>query len=110
MSRYHKYDPDSMFPRKPKTRCATKGKVMRWIIIVLLAAFAIWVGAGCKSLPNVKELDFSITGLELEFYPSHPDQEKPGFFGNFQYITNRMERAPMPVVYPLLMNRNGDIK
>ena len=29
---------------------------------------------GCTSVSNIKEIDFSITGLEMEFYPSTPEQ------------------------------------
>jgi hypothetical protein len=29
---------------------------------------AVAVGQGCASLNNVKEIDFSITGFEAEFY------------------------------------------
>ena len=37
-------------------------KKITLIILILLA--------GCTSISNVKELDFGITGLEMEFYPS----------------------------------------
>ena len=40
------------------------------IIIALVSIFHM----GCTSLPNLKEVDFSITGLEMEFYE---DREKP---------------------------------
>tara|TARA_R110000824_G_scaffold11183_2_gene48485 strand:+ start:46 stop:285 length:240 start_codon:yes stop_codon:yes gene_type:complete len=41
-------------------------KKITLIILILLA--------GCTSISNVKELDFGITGLEMEFYPSTPEQ------------------------------------
>ena len=41
-------------------------KKITLIILILLT--------GCTSISNVKELDFGITGLEMEFYPSTPEQ------------------------------------
>ena len=67
----------------------------RWILIIALSAFSILVGSGCWSVRNVKEIDLSITGLEMEFYPEHPEQEEKGFFGA---ITNRV--VPGPIVVP----------
>ncbi len=67
----------------------------RWLTIAALSAFTILVGSGCWSVRNVKEIDLSITGLEMEFYPEHPDQEDKGFFGA---ITNRV--VPGPIVVP----------
>lgn len=67
----------------------------RWITITALSVFTIWVGSGCGSVRNVKEIDLSITGLEMEFYPEHPSQEDTGFFGA---ITNRV--VPGPIVVP----------
>ena len=54
----------------------------RWLTIAALSLFTILVGSGCWSVRNVKEIDLSITGLEMEFYPEHPEQEEKGFFGN----------------------------
>ena len=67
----------------------------RWILIVALSAFTILVGSGCWSMRNVKEIDLSITGREMEFYTEHTDQEDKGFFGAF---TNRV--VPGPIVVP----------
>ena len=75
----------------------------RYLLILVLAALAIGIGSGCKSMTNVREIDLSITGLEMEFYPSHPSQEDEGWFGNYQYITNRIQLAPTPVSFPVLM-------
>ena len=47
----------------------------RYLLILVLASLAIGIGSGCKSMTNVREIDLSITGLEMEFYPSHPSQE-----------------------------------
>jgi hypothetical protein len=52
----------------------------RFIVIILLSALLVWCGSGCGSLRNVKEIDFGITGLEMEFYPSHPSQEEKSIF------------------------------
>ena len=42
-------------------------------IIALAAVFLM----GCASVPNLKEVDLSITGLEMEFYE---DREAPIIF------------------------------
>lgn len=67
----------------------------RLLSIVAIAAFVIWVGAGCK---NLKEIDISLTGFEAEYYPAHPEQESGGFFGA---ATNSVRAVP--VSYPQLM-------
>jgi len=41
-------------------------KKITLIVLILLT--------GCTSISNVKELDFGITGLEMEFYQSAPSQ------------------------------------
>ena len=33
---------------------------------------------GCA---NLKEVDISLTGIEMEYYPAHPSQEEPRNFG-----------------------------
>ena len=35
---------------------------------------------GCA---NLKEVDVSLTGIELEYYPAHPYQEEPSIFEGF---------------------------
>jgi len=72
----------------------------RYLLIVVLAALAI--GVGCKSMPYMTELDISITGVEIEFEPQTQKVDE-GLFGNLQIITNRMQYAPTPVSFPLLM-------
>ena len=74
---------------------ATAGGVKRLLAIVAIAAFVIWVGAGCA---NLKEVDIGITGFEAEYYPAHPEQERGGFFGA---ATNSVRAVP--VSYPQLM-------
>lgn len=70
--------------------------------LLILASLAMGVGSGCKSMPYMTELDISITGIEIEFAPQTQKVDE-GLFGNFQYITNRMQHAPTPVSFPLLM-------
>ena len=72
----------------------------RLMSIIGIAAFVIWVGAGCK---NLKEIDLSITGFEAEYYPAHPEQERGGFFGA---ATNSVRAVP--VSYPQLMPMSGN--
>ena len=69
------------------------------LAIVAIAAFVIWVGAGCA---NLKEVDIGITGFEAEYYPAHPDQERGGVFG----AATSSVRA-VPVSYPQLMPMPG---
>ena len=89
-----------MYGSESKTTVeATAGGVKRLLSIVAIAAFVIWVGAGCK---NLKEIDLSITGFEAEYYPAHPEQERGGFFGA---ATNSVRAVP--VSYPQLMPMSG---
>ena len=78
------YDPNAMFPKREKKGFfrRMKDRIKRWLTIIGLSALAIVCGSGCGSLRNIKEVDFGITGLEMEFYPSHPFQEEPGIFGS----------------------------
>ena len=39
-----------------------------------ITLIALILLAGCTSVSNLKEVDFGITGLEMEFYPSTPEQ------------------------------------
>ena len=81
------YDPDAMFPRKAKPpRFWTGERIASWGIIIGLSAFAIF--------RNIKEVDFGITGLEMEFYPSHPSQEEKSIF-DFSTLTNRVRAVPV---------------
>tara|TARA_Y100001963_G_scaffold154727_1_gene244152 strand:- start:5 stop:325 length:321 start_codon:yes stop_codon:yes gene_type:complete len=101
MSRFN-YNPNSMFPKKPKRKGVDKDKVIRWALIVFLVVLIAWLSSGCKSMPYMTELDISITGVEIEFEPQTQKVDE-GLFGNFQVITNRMQYAPTPVSFPLLM-------
>ena len=49
-------------------------KKMTLIVLIL--------SAGCTSVSNLKEVDFGITGLEMEFYPSAPIQPDINLFNN----------------------------
>ena len=89
-----------MYGNEPKADTeAEAGGVTRLMAIVAIAAFVIWVGAGCK---NLKEIDLSITGFEAEYYPAHPEQDAGGFFG----VTTNSVRAA-PASYPQLMPMTG---
>ena len=98
------YDPNAMFPKREKKGFfrRMKDRIKRWLTIIGLSALAIVCGSGCGSLRNLKEIDFGITGLEMEFYepPSHPGPEDDGFFGS---VANK---EWIPASYPKLMQRN----
>ena len=49
-------------------------KKITLIVLILLT--------GCTSVSNLKEVDFGITGLEMEFYPSAPIQPDITLFNN----------------------------
>ena len=110
MSKYHDYDPDDMFPRRPEPKSLVDGKAIRWILIAVLAAFAIWIGAGCKSMPYLEDARVGLTGIDLRFHePKFPIEEQ-GFFG---VRTNRVNSVPAnwgaPANWdgPVLMPMNG---
>ena len=50
---------------------------MKKITLIILI-----LSAGCTSVSNLKEVDFGITGLEMEFYPSAPIQPDITLFNN----------------------------
>ena len=50
---------------------------MKKITLIILI-----LSAGCTSVSNLKEVDFGITGLEMEFYPSVPIQPDVTLFNN----------------------------
>jgi|TARA_R100000093_G_C1902003_1_gene60170 hypothetical protein len=63
---------------------------------------------GCASVPNVKELDFGITGLEMEFYePSAPTQEEGGIFKKSSWFSHN---ADIDRVYNEKKNRSSRVK
>ena len=64
---------------------------------------------GCTSVSNIKEIDFSITGLEMEFYPSTPEQPDITIWDRrndieriYREKKNRQNRRE----YPELMSRD----
>ena len=75
----------------------------RYFLILVLAALVIGVGSGCRSLPYLEDARIGLTGVDLRFHEPKMPVGNEGVFGNFEYITNRMQHAPMPVVYPRLM-------
>ena len=61
---------------------------------------------GCASVPNLKEVDLSITGLEMEFYPSSPSQEDRSIFdysADIDQIYNTKKNEQKLVNLPELM-------
>jgi len=49
----------------------------RWILIVALSVFTIWVGSGCQ---NIKSFEADFGGVDIEYYPTHPSQEEKSIF------------------------------
>jgi hypothetical protein len=79
----------------------------RFIIVATLAALAIWVGAGCQ---NLKEVDFSLTGMEMEWYepPEPVILEAPSAnLDLWQNYTNQPASWLPRVSPPRLMQREG---
>jgi hypothetical protein len=71
----------------------------RLMIIVGLSVFVIFIGAGCQNIKTV-ELDFG--GLDVEYFPRHPDQEEKSIF-DFGTVTNRVNAIPASWDGPLLL-------
>ena len=71
--------------------------MLKWLIIILVLLFS----AGCKS--PLKEIDFSITGLEVEFYEPEESKKKEGFqsSGEWKFWNKKKDEKPE------LMNRDG---
>ena len=44
---------------------------LKYLVLIILLT-------GCA---NLKEVDISLTGIEMEYYPAHPSQEEPSIFG-----------------------------
>tara|TARA_Y100000310_G_scaffold255396_1_gene262823 strand:- start:64 stop:303 length:240 start_codon:yes stop_codon:yes gene_type:complete len=66
------------------------------------------LSAGCTSISNLKEVDFGITGLEMEFYPSVPTQPDITLFNNRALIDsayhekkNSQQKVNNPKLMPL---------
>jgi len=54
---------------------------VKFIVKKFLKYFILMVFlTGCA---NLKEVDVSLTGIELEYYPAHPYQEEPSIFEGF---------------------------
>jgi len=49
----------------------------RWITIIALSVFTIWVGSGCQ---NIKSFEADFGGVDIEYYPRHPSQEEKSIF------------------------------
>jgi len=64
------------------------------------------LSAGCTSVSNLKEVDFGITGLEMEFYPSAPIQPDITLLNNravIDGIYNEKKNSQKMVDNPKLM-------
>ena len=66
------------------------------------------LSAGCTSVSNLKEVDFGITGLEMEFYQSTPTQPDITLFNNRAIIDrtyhekkNSQNKTSDPELMPL---------
>ena len=66
------------------------------------------LSAGCTRVSNLKEVDFGITGLEMEFYPSAPIQPDITLFNNRAIIDrvyhekkNLQKKTNYPELMPL---------
>ena len=72
-----------------------KDDLKRWGVVTLLAIICILCGSGCR---NIKTLEADFGGLDIEYYPSHPAQERPSIF-DWGVTTNRFQ--------PVLMDMNN---
>ena len=64
---------------------------------------------GCTSVSNIKEIDFSITGLEMEFYPSTPEQPDITIWdrrSDIERIYREKKNLQNKRRYPELMSRD----
>jgi hypothetical protein len=95
------YNPDAMFPKKATPSWSFwEAVAKRWMIIVVVSAFVLLVGAGCQNIKSV-ELDFG--GLDVEYFPGHPSQEEKSIFNFGSVVTNRVNVIPANWDGPLLM-------
>jgi len=68
-----------------------KNDLKRWCVVALLAIICILCGSGCR---NIKTLEADLGGLDIEYYPSHPSQEKPSIF-DWGITTNKLRAMPV---------------
>ncbi len=64
---------------------------------------------GCTSVSNIKEIDFSITGLEMEFYPSTPEEPDITIWDrrrDIERIYREKKNRQNKRKYPELMSRD----
>ena len=76
-------------------------KKITLIIFILLT--------GCTSVSNIKEIDFSITGLEMEFYPSTPEEPDITIWDrrrDIERIYREKKNRQNKRKYPELMSRD----
>ena len=56
-----------MYGGKPKEIAEVEaGGMRRLLVIVVISALVIWVGAGCKSLPGTLEIDTPFFDIEYK--------------------------------------------
>lgn len=55
----------STLESQPESR---RQRIKRMITIITLSAAVIWIGSGCSSLKNVREISLGFGGLDAEFY------------------------------------------
>ena len=73
----------------------------RHLLIIALAIFAILVGSGCR---NSKTVEANLGGLEIQYYPTLPQQEEPSIF---DWGQNKDLVAPANWSGPKLMPMKG---
>ena len=73
----------------------------RHLLIIALAIFAILVGSGCR---NIKTVEANLGGLEIQYYPTLPQQEEPSIF---DWGQNKDLVAPANWSGPKLMPMKG---
>ena len=67
------------------------------------------LSAGCTSISNLKEVDFGITGLEMEFYPSTTEQPDITIWdrrSDIERIYREKKNLQNKKEYPELMSRD----
>ena len=71
MSQFN-YDPNSMFPKKPKRKSVDKEKVIMWALVVFLVLLISWLSSGCRSASYIEDARIGLTGVDLRFYEPPP--------------------------------------
>ena len=72
----------------------------RHLLIIALVIFAILVGSGCR---NIKTVEANLGGLEIQYYPTLPQQEEPSIF---DWGQSEQRVVPANFKGPLLLPMN----